>query len=171
MRRFFLSLCFVTGAALTLSTAAQGSGNDLNLDTAAGLLPLNNRQFNRTEGPVLIQFWASWCHRCSSLFAELAAFSKDHPGLNYLAVSIDKDREDAQAYLKKHAGIISKTKNISFAHDGKGTLTERYQIKSVPEVLLLDVDGTILAKISGHFTKKDLFDMSAKLKQIKGATH
>lgn len=149
---------------------ASAAGNQTVLATA-GLIPLGGRPLGKSEGPILIQFWASWCQRCSTMFGELAAFTGDHTGLTYLAVSIDKDPKDALAYLKKHETMFNNLKNVSFTNDSKGSLTERFQIETVPVVLLLTGDGTILAKTTGHFTKKDLFMMSSRLQQKKGTTH
>lgn len=172
MRKILLKVGFALCVTLSLLNKAAATPGTADFIATSGLVPLKGSILTRhAGGPVLIQFWASWCHRCSSLFGELSAFTDDHPGLTYLAVSIDREQRDAIAYLQKHQAVIAPLKNMSFAIDDKNVLTERFQVHSAPEVVLLDADGTLLTKISGHFNKKDLFTMSEKLKPKKRNTH
>lgn len=98
MRKLFLILSLMFSMNLGPHEAL-GANNVQDFDATSGLLPLNNQPSPviGASGPVLIQFWASWCQRCSSLFEELSAFTSDHSGLSYLAVSIDKDAKEALA--------------------------------------------------------------------------
>lgn len=116
------------------------------------------------NGVVLIQFWASWCSRCSSMFEDLARFAEDHPKLPVIALSIDEDEAAAEAYLAKRKPL-ERMNHLSFRHDRSGRLKTMFSINAVPTVLLLSSDGKTLSKVSGHLKKSDLLKISRALNQ------
>lgn len=70
----------------------------------------DGRTFKPTDsnGQVLVVYWwASWCPFCEqqSLLMEKLWKSQRVHGLQILALSIDKKREDATAYLQKKATL------------------------------------------------------------------
>lgn len=94
---------------------------------------------------VLVDFWASWCGPCRLENPNVVkAYNKYHEkGLEILGVSLDKNKE---AWLK-----AIKKDGLSWSHvsDLKGWGNEAarmYNIRSVPQNMLLDGTGKIIAK-------------------------
>lgn len=118
-----------------------------------------------SDGPVLIQFWASWCGRCSTMFGELDALARDHSGLQFLTVSIDDDAKAALTYLEDRSEDLA---HITALHDSKGTLAKKYEVSSVPLVLLVGPNGKVLFRMDGHPTNGKLFQLSKTMKATGG---
>lgn len=108
---------------------------------------------------VLLDFWASWCGPCRGENPNVvAAFNKyKDKGFTVFGVSLDQNRD-------KWLGAI-KADNLTWTHvsDLKGwgnEVAKMYGISSIPQNLLLDKEGKIIAKnLRGP-------DLEAKLAEI-----
>lgn len=108
---------------------------------------------------VLLDFWASWCGPCRHENPNVvAAFNKyKDKGFTVFGVSLDQNKD-------KWLGAI-KADNLTWSHvsDLKGwgnEVAKMYGISSIPQNLLLDKDGKIVAKnLRGP-------DLDAKLAEI-----
>lgn len=49
---------------------------------------------------VVVHLWASWCGPCVNEVPELIAFSKAHPQVKFVIVSLDDQQEDISKFLK-----------------------------------------------------------------------
>lgn len=102
----------------------------------------------QTSGPVLIDFWASWCGPCQESFPWMNQLKTTYPELTIIAVNLDEDRADAQKFL---AG-----KNIQFdiVYDSAGALAEQFQVDGMPSSYLVNADGVIIEQHTGFFSDK-----------------
>jgi peroxiredoxin len=108
---------------------------------------------------VLVDFWASWCGPCRGENPNVvAAFNKyKDKGFTVLGVSLDQNKDKWLQAIKAD--------NLTWTHisDLKGWGNEAaklYGISSIPQNLLLDKDGKILAKnLRGA-------DLDAKLEEL-----
>ncbi len=94
---------------------------------------------------ILIDFWASWCGPCISQVPDLQKVYHDFKGLGFeiLSVSID-GKED------RWSSAISRLKldwlHISDLKGWRSELAESYNVTFIPFNLIVDKNGTIVAK-------------------------
>ena len=98
------------------------------------------------QGKVLyIDFWASWCGPCRQSFPWMEAMQQKYKavGVEFLAINLDDNREDAESFLKKQ--------NVSFdiAFDPDGVTPKLYKIPGMPSSFIVSRKGVILFSHTG----------------------
>jgi len=98
----------------------------------------------------LLNVFASWCVACLAEHPTLMKLKKQGQveiyGLNY------KDKPDAAAkWLGRHGNPYTRT-----GMDHKGRVGIDFGVYGVPETFIMGPDGTILDKIIGPITEKDM---------------
>lgn len=86
--------------------------------------------------PVVLHFWASWCPPCRTEMPEMDAWSREHPDVKMIIVSLDNNIADAQAFLESKA--------ISFpALKGDMGKAQRLGVRGLPTTLVIGADSSI----------------------------
>lgn len=89
---------------------------------------------------VVLSFWASWCAPCRKEIPILdsiqAQVGKDH--LEVIAINYGEDRR----FYKR---LVSKMKNahLTFSHDRRLAVSRRYGIDSLPNLFIINREGTV----------------------------
>ncbi len=158
-----LNLLLFSFALLAMAPLAPAGKPDVAL--LEGLDPLANESVTvlNEEAPVLLQFWASWCHSCSGIMFDMDELLNANQGVQYVAVSLDDERQAAYDYITRHA-LYDKYADRYF-HDGNKALSADLGIKTVPTILLLDRNGDVLVKKSGHLNSKDKHELASRMKE------
>src|SRR5881398_2917471 len=58
-------------------------------------------EIDRTEGPVLLEFGASWCPYCQALAPELAGLLREYPGVRHIKVEDGPGRPLGRSFRVK----------------------------------------------------------------------
>ena len=113
---------------------------------------------------VFVNFWASWCAPCRKKSPELreiydkykaSDFEDGEKGFEILNVSLDKNQVAWENSIKKDS--IAEFINVGDMKGWKGATAKSYNISKIPSSVLLDGEGTIIAKnLSTQSLKKKL---------------
>jgi cytochrome c biogenesis protein CcmG, thiol:disulfide interchange protein DsbE len=92
------------------------------------------------RGRVLyLDFWASWCAPCRQSFPWMQAMKEayGHEGLTVVAVNLDRNLEDAKAFLAQ----FHPTFDVRF--DPQGKVAERFKVHGMPTSVIVDRHGVV----------------------------
>jgi len=100
------------------------------------------------EGPVLINFWATWCSPCKKEMVYLDQFEKEYKdkGLSILAVSTDSQKSLSQV----RSYIRSKKYTFPVFQDPNSQTFKKLNGNIMPTNILIDKDGKILWRHYGY---------------------
>ena len=103
------------------------------------------------KGPVLIEFWATWCPNCKELEPTLLAAQKKYGSrVKFLVVAVSVNQSPAlvRRYATKHALPA----DVLF--DRRGAATDAYDVPATSYVVVLDRAGRVV--YTGQGGKQDL---------------
>lgn len=100
------------------------------------------------KGPVLLDFWATWCKPCIVSLPGLERLHEKYAarGLQTLAISIDGPRNFAR--VRPFAGKLGLRMPVVLDEDG--SLQQRFQVAAVPTRVLIASDGTVVRVQTGY---------------------
>lgn len=110
------------------------------------------------NGYLYIDLWSSACAPCIAEFPELEKTYSQYKekGLNILLISIDKDRDDFQAAMKKYQ--IKFTSLIDTTEGEK--VKENFPFSGIPHGILINSNGEIVAnQLHNGLLKKELEEL------------
>lgn len=103
------------------------------------------------KGPVLIEFWATWCENCRDLEPAMLAVQKKYAGkVEFIgvAVSVNQSPELVRRYVAKH-GLAG-----TQLYDRKGASIDAYEVPATSFVVVINKAGKVV--YSGLGGKQDL---------------
>ncbi|MBN1825463.1 MAG: TlpA family protein disulfide reductase [Candidatus Eisenbacteria bacterium] len=144
-----LAVCAVTAAAGTPQPAGislGGAAPDFKLKNLSGEEVALSQKL--AGGPVLIDFWATWCKPCLRALPGTEELHKKYAdrGLTVLTVNVDSPRSSA----KVRSYVKSKGYSFEVLLDANSEMMRLYHFKSIPQVFLVDADGTIAYSHLGY---------------------
>ena len=100
------------------------------------------------EGPVIVDFWATWCKPCIKAFPDLQEVFDNYKdcGLTVFAISIDGPRSTSRV------GALIKSKGNTFEVllDPAQKVARKFHVTSVPRTVLINTDGKIVWAVTGY---------------------
>jgi len=142
----FLRILPLTAILLASTIGAQESGIEVGSKApAAAVQTLSGKPADLSsyvgKGPVLMEFWATWCPNCKELEPALIAAQKKYAGrvrFVGVAVSVNQSPARIKAYVAKH-GIRH---DILF--DATGKAAEAYDVPATSYVVVLNAKGNVV---------------------------
>lgn len=115
------------------------------------------------SGPIIISFWATWCKPClEELTQYKKIFNEYKPrGVKIFAVSTDNEKTAA----KVRPLVKSKGFNFTILLDPNSDVARKYNVPSIPYVVILDKLGNIAYTHLGYM-KGDELKVRDKLDEI-----
>ena len=173
-RPFLVAFVLLVLAGTFFSLAALGprqAGNGLLARPMTGfsapaftLRSLSGRQVSLKSlrgGPVLINFWATWCVACRAEMPQLQKFHEaEGDRVTILGVNMREPAPTVQSYVQ--AGGYTWT----FLLDSTGAVTNAYNIRYVPTSFFVDARGVIRQVYTGPM---NLGQMESFLREAESA--
>lgn len=104
------------------------------------------------KGPVVMEFWATWCPNCKELEPAMLAVQKKYAGKVQfvgVAVSVNESPELVKRYVEKH-GLAG----VQF-YDRKGTAIDAYDVPATSFVVVINKAGKVVYTGLGGTQKLD----------------
>lgn len=146
--------------AFILLTSSAAMAEHPSLPPLAASQQQLSKLLNQYKGQVvLLDFWASWCSPCRRSFPWFIAMQSKYQqqGLKVIAVNIDVERSDADAFLAEFAV------NFNIIYDPDAVIGRQYQLKGMPSSFLIDKEGIVRFQHTGVVADKlDLYESHIK---------
>jgi peroxiredoxin len=100
------------------------------------------------RGPVLLDFWATWCEPCVASLPELERIQQRYlaRGLTVVGISVDGPRN----FSKVRPFVSRYGLTFPVVLDEDGSLSERYQVRALPTSFLIDGAGRVVHVQTGY---------------------
>jgi thiol-disulfide isomerase/thioredoxin len=100
-------------------------------------------------GPVLLNFWATWCIPCRAELPDMESALRryDGRGLSVIAVNNGEALKPADRFLQKLEVQLT-----AFGYDPKQTVVRTYAVYGMPTSYFLDARGVITRVVTGQLT-------------------
>jgi len=104
--------------------------------------------------PVMLNFWATWCHPCVFEMPYLQQVYEEWSadGLVLLAINIGGTSSRVKEFLQSH------NLSLPVLLDTKGGVAGRYGIRYIPTTFFIDKDGIIQVVRIGAFPNKEAIE-------------
>ena len=138
-RRWLIAGALLTSVLVAGSAVAGGVKPGDSFPDLAGF-KLEGKLPEVTKGKVvMVDFWASWCEPCKQSFPVMEELHKRYAerGLVIIAVNVDENRPDMEAFLKKN------TATFVVLRDPNQKLVEKTGIATMPSSFLIDREGKV----------------------------
>ena len=100
------------------------------------------------DGPILINFWATWCAPCIKEMKYLDKFNKKYAESGFQVVSINTDTPRSLSKVKSF--VKSRGYSFEVLTDPKSEFIRKVGGKVLPYLLLVNTDGTIFKRHMGY---------------------
>ena len=146
MKSFIILVFMICAAGLFAQEIANNPAPDFVLPDLTG----NNYKLseNLNKGPILINFWATWCVPCREEMKKLVEVYEKYEGagLQILAISID----DPKSVSRVKSFINTRKYPFKVLLDTNSEVMQLFQAKNPPYTALLNSDGLIFYTHNGY---------------------
>jgi cytochrome c biogenesis protein CcmG, thiol:disulfide interchange protein DsbE len=102
--------------------------------------------------PVVIAFFASWCHPCEEELPVLEQFARADAGrLRVIGVNFQDLASDSAGFVRK-LGVTFP----ALLEDPSGPVAQRYGVLGIPQTIFVDARGTVRGRVYGQTSRRAL---------------
>jgi thiol-disulfide isomerase/thioredoxin len=130
-------------AATAAAPGETESSARVNVKSLASNLEFLGDTPSLTGGPVLIEFWATWCPPCRASIAHLNDLDKKYHDRGLQIVGITGEDKTVVERFRARTPM-----HYAVALDRDQALASEFQVQTIPQAWLLDKDGRVVW--SGH---------------------
>ncbi len=108
------------------------------------------------KGPVILDFWATWCKPCIKGMPKLEKIHAEYAERGVTVLGVNEDGPRGQNRIRP----FLKGRNITFpiAIDADGSVMKRMQVRALPTTLLIAPDREIVLRQAGLSDVQPLID-------------
>jgi len=146
------------GKLLAAGTAAPSfslpslAGDRVSLSTYCGET-LSKPYVNKIRHTVILSFWATYCKPCQKEIPELQKFADKHKTDNVLVLCVSIDKEGSAVV---EPFVKEKNYTVQVLLDPYTKTSERYGVKSLPALFVIDTMGIVRFSSRGYDEKNPL---------------
>jgi thiol-disulfide isomerase/thioredoxin len=137
-----------------VSIVAAGPGGDFPAAPRFVVRDINNRLVSIdsliARGPLIIDFWATWCAPCMAEFRAIEKLVKKYGDGKPTVLAISEDGPSEAARVKQMA--ISKKWPFIVAMDNGRAIAQKFNVDAMPTLFLIGGDGKIRLSTRGYVT-------------------
>jgi cytochrome c biogenesis protein CcmG, thiol:disulfide interchange protein DsbE len=109
--------------------------------------------------PVVIAFFASWCHPCEEELPVLERFSRENAGrMRVIGVNFQDLSSDTASFVRG-LGVTFP----ALLEDPSGPVAQRYGVLEIPQTIFVSKTGVVLGRVFGQTSTHDLAPAIADL--------
>ena len=146
VRQAFAALTGLVLAAAPRAAWSQDSGIAIGTQgPAAAVETLDGKPADLAQyigkGPVLMQFWATWCANCKALEPQMQAAMQKYAGkmkFVAVAVAVNQSVERVKAFRDAHR------MKQDIVYDRKGNAAGSYEVPATSFIVVLDATGKVV---------------------------
>ena len=149
-RTFFNVVC--VPLLLTISVSAEDSGEHKPKAPAFTARDIKNKLvFSDSllaHGPLIIDFWATWCKPCIEEFKALKKIVKKYASQNLRVLAVNEDGPSEITKVKRM--VAMKRWPFIVVMDNGKAIMQKYNVVALPSLFLVGSDGTIHLVTRGY---------------------
>lgn len=100
------------------------------------------------EGPVVLDFWATWCAPCVKALPHLQALSEEFKGRGVTVVGMCADTPKTVSRVPQF--VQGRKLSFTILMDTDNAVMRRYKIANLPYTCIIDTTGTIVYTHLGY---------------------
>ena len=106
------------------------------------------------DGPVMIDFWATWCKPCKKVMRYLDQYHQEYSEQGFKVLMINQDTPRSMGKVKSY--IRSQKHEFIVALDPNQQIAKKLNGQIMPTLILVDKDGSIKWRHQGYLPGEEV---------------